>query len=132
MLLIDLAVFATAIGVLDFPLDRDDRVAAAACAAAFVSVGPLLHLRNGNDRQVAPSLGRRVGYPLVGGAVGYLLSEGCDGDAVCAFPYALGIGTGLVVAAVHDWTKAHVAVEPPTPVVIIDRDRTVVGIGGRF
>lgn len=131
MMVVDVPLFVVAWPLLRRARGLDDP-SILAWLGLYLAGGPVIHAMNGNETQVGWSLARRVGFPAVGAIAAHHLSNDCEGDALCAIPYVLGVGLGMIVGAVIDWTRAHVAVEPPAPVVIADGDRVVIGIGGRF
>lgn len=154
MLATDAAVVAgsvLAISAADQTSDGATAVVSALAGVAYLSSGVAVHLVNDNPTQARRSLGRRVGIPLlgaaIGGAAGALAdqldpSSSCSdpkGDSVCIPGWALvgvlGGFAGAGVAIIYDSVAASVARPPPRrviPVIVADRERTFVGLGGRF
>lgn len=121
MVAIDLLVLVTAIPVGQMVEERSresDKPVTATVAlylGAYLFGGAIIHDAHGNDRQVGPSFLKRIGYPVLGGIGGGLfgraLEGDCSGEELCGLGTALGVvfgaGIGVVVAVIHDWTKAY-------------------------
>ena len=118
MVAFDLLVLGTFLpvmrGAYDEPGEDGDAILVG-YAAAYLFGGPLIHHMAGNERQVGSSLLRRFGYAGAGVLGGVVLGEASIGndcsDECFLAPLLgglLGLGAGAIVAAIHDWTKAHI------------------------
>jgi hypothetical protein len=121
MVALDLLVFISVVPVMQMiderSVESDNPVTAAGSLylGAYLFGGPLIHNAYGNGRQSGSSFLKRIGYPVLGGIgggmLGRVLEGDCSGEEFCgigtAFGVVLGAGVGVVVAVIHDWTKAH-------------------------
>ena len=154
MLATDAAVVAgsvLAISAADQASDGATAVVSVLASVAYLSSGVAVHLGHDNPTQARRSLGRRVGIPLLGAAIGGAvgaLADQLDPSSSCSDPSphsvcipgwalvgVLGGMAGIGVAVIYDSVAASVARPLPRrviPVIVADRDRTIVGLGGRF
>ena len=103
-----------------------------AWSSLYLAAGPTIHALHGNRAQIGRSLARRVVLPAAFALAAYKRYDECEAEDLCFIPALFGAGIGALVAAGYDWARGRVEIESPAPVVIVDRDRVVVGFGRRF
>lgn len=90
----------------------------------YVVAPPVIHLAHGEYARAGWSLGRRIGLPLAGGAIGYVMMLPFDCDSCETAGGVLGFVGGTVANTVIDAVIARASEDSP--------DAVMFAIGGGF
>jgi hypothetical protein len=108
-------------------------------ALGWVATGAIVHASHHNYGRAIGSVLMRVGFPLLGVALGAASANGCSGDLCALGPAILGGFIGIGTAEVVDLVVAREEVEQPiaparhwSPVVTARSSAVSFGVAGHF
>jgi hypothetical protein len=131
-----LLVDAAAVGILLLAIEQDDYETGESLAklaiGTYVFGAPIVHLTKNKAGRALGSAAMRVGFPLIGIAMGLELTDNEDEGAV------LGLLAGVVSASLIDAAYIAKGDPPPkaqpgwAPTASASQNGFAVGVGGRF